>query len=227
MKRLHGLSGKFAVVAALTCVTMFGTGYAAWHFSQTATETSTNAHAVTNRDPKGELTITKLGNTAVTDTTEGGSTKTSTVQFYFIIDQSELYWSTSNDVNVADGATTETCYANKFSEITLNYVGSGSATKEKITLDTTITYTQGKGTDATSTSGAVTGVSYTEYFTFKTSTQTLDYGGAGKNLEFTYTMPTVSWNDGKKPLTTAAYETMKAALTGATITFTFTASVAE
>jgi hypothetical protein len=228
MKKLHGLSGKFAVVAALTTVTMFGTGYAAWNFSQTATNTTTQNHVITDRDPKGALTVTEFLNdtTSVKTFTDDDNTNNKVV-FYVVLDQSDLYFSASNDITIDKSTntsnTTENCYSSKFNKIKFKYVGSGSATQEQIKLSTAITYSTGTG-----------GKSYTDYLTFnpETAEETKDYAGSGSSLEFTYTMPTISWkvtdetnNTTAKPLTKTAYDNMSAALTGASITFTFTASV--
>lgn len=239
MKKLHGLSGKFAVVAALTTVTMFGTGYAAWNFSQTATNTTTQNHVITDRDPKGTLTVTEFLNDTVSVKTFTDDDNTNNkVVFYVVLDQAELYFSASNDVTIDKSTntsnTTENCYSSKFNKIKFKYVGSGSATQEQIKLSTAITYTKGSGTAATSSTAAVEGKSYTDYLTFnpETAEETKDYAGSGNSLEFTYTMPTISWkitdstnNTTAKPLTKTAYDNMSAALTGASITFTFTAEV--
>ncbi len=223
MKKLHGLSGKFAVVAALTTVTMFGTGYAAWNFSQRASKDSNAANVVTHTDPTGSLTVDHE-------------------TFYLIMDQGDstatdngikegLYFSTSNETTTRTvGTKTETIpdeakiKAAKITTLRFKYNGSQKATNEEIKMSVTIT------PDA----------AYNQYVSlangsFETDTQTY----TGSELTFTYTLPTISWvasgtnldeNGGTtktlgKPLTATAYDAMKTALSTASIKFEFTASV--
>lgn len=191
MKRLHGLSGKFAVVAALTCVTMFGTGYAAWNFSKTAEINKSNTTVITETDPKGSLAVNPE-------------------TFYLVIDQSGVFFSTDNTTT---GVVDE---SKKITSLTLTYEGSGQATQEYIKLTTTF--------DASA---------YNEYLTFTaakdSSPITQKYEGNGTKLEFTYTLPTVTFIDNKivnkKPQNVEDYTTMNTALKDASITFKFEASV--
>ena len=206
MKKLHGLSGKFAVVAALTTVTMFGTGYAAWNFSQTAVASSkSNTHIITTTDPSGSLKVSKLGDTTVTADDSGNVTSL----FYLIMDQGDsksteddvkegLYFSTSNDVTNKNGDDTvqipdeAKILKAKFTTITLTYKGSGAATQEKIKLTPSISYTAGQGGSYNGEN--VTAASYNDYITVSDGSVdndegleagTKNYTGVGSELTFT------------------------------------------
>jgi hypothetical protein len=184
MKKLNGLSGKFAVIASLAAVTMFGTGYAAWQFSDTASMSQESNTSITTQSPSGKLTV-----------------EPST--FYLVIDQAKVYFSSTGEDDTSKEITS----------LTLNYVGSGVITSEKLKL-----------------TAAYDSSAFSSYLTFTntyTTEQTLDYTGEGATLAFTYTLPTVTFTSGKKPLSSKSYQTMKTALASAKVSFTFTTEIVE
>ena len=124
--------------------------------------------------------------------------------FYLTLDQDTLAWTSvdNTDAETATGVIT----TNK-----VTYTGSDKANDvSDVTLTVTYTVDSAISTYVTISGG--------------------ELGARVENqnvLEQDYTLPTLTWVEGKKPTTKKAFDAMKAALAGAKVAFTFKADIAE
>lgn len=176
------LLNKVTLVSVLGCAAVVGTGFAAWTFNQSATAGS-------------------KANVLITSTATEGTLEASATQLYLILDQSEVYFSTSNDE--------ATALENKVTSITLTYTGSEESSDVS---DVSFSFTQNVSSSLT------TYISVSE--------GSLSDAVALDNVKTVeFTLPTLTYTD-NKPTTIAKYNEMKSAVADATITFSFTATVA-
>ena len=141
-------------------------------------------------------------NVAITKDASVGTITITPNTFYLTLDQDVLAF-TSSDHTDSDATVSD-----QLTEVEFKYTGSA---KSNDVSDVTLTVTY------VADAALLTYVSFTDG---SLGTPTV----AANVKTATYTLPTVSWV--AKPTTQADFNTMKTALNGAKITFTFTATVA-
>jgi len=147
-----------------------------------------------------DATVDSVANANITAVTDEGTLAVDKTSFYLVIDQNFLGW-----------ATTENATSSDLSTLTLTYTGT-SETSVNETINFSCSINNALSSYITVADGSF-------------SADSMTYTGTA--IENTYTLPTVSWVDGKKPTTRAEYDAMLTVIGSEKVTFSFTADVAE